>query len=170
MNDLIEALARQAATAQRVLAEAAQNHATATGKVEHIAERIADVAQRRAAITQARLGGTSTPDEAIELSALGEDSEALQRMAAAAEAEAAALLPPLEMARAALARAEDEWQHHQDEAQYNALLARAREHEAALLKVVADTYAAGQLLGHKYLRQSWRPSAELSSAMSTGSL
>lgn len=170
MNDLIEALAHQTATAQRVLAEAEQGYAIATGKVEHIAERIAEVAQRRAAITAARLAGNSTPDEAIELSALGEDSEALRRMADAAEAESAALLPPLEMARTALARAEGEWQHHQDEARYNALLARAREHEAALLKVVNETYAAGQRLGHKYLRQSWRPSADLSSAVSTGSL
>ncbi|MBL8408350.1 MAG: hypothetical protein JNJ81_11175 [Candidatus Accumulibacter sp.] len=170
MSELNASLAAAVARAKRDLDGATKTHAAAVEKVQQITGRIAETTTRREAITSARLAGKSTPAEASEQSALGEDLTALQRLHGAAQVDADALQPAVEAARSALASAEGQWSHHQAEVAYNALLARTREHEAALLAVVEATLDAGKKLGHVRPRQSWMPTDRLSRAVTTGAL
>lgn len=165
-----EILAQQAAAAQRAHADAEQARMEAIAKVQRCADRIAETEQRRAAITESRLSGNSTPDEAAELVALGEDLVVLRRLHTEAEAEAAATVPAVEAAGLAAGRAESAWAQHKATVEYEALLARTREIEAALLRAVRATHDAGRQIGHRYLRASWMPGNELVAAVTKGAL
>jgi hypothetical protein len=164
-TELNRSLAAQVVAARSTIAAAEKVHAVAAEKVEQIAVRVAETRRRREEITHARLSGKSKPAEAAEQAALGEDLVALQRLHGAAEAEADAHQPAVDAAQRALAGAEDQWQRHQDEAVHAALLARTREHEAALVAAIRATAAAGKALGHRHARASWSPTKELERAM-----
>jgi hypothetical protein len=167
-TDLHEALALAVARAKYELDNALKTHAAAVARVQQIAARASETEQRRQEITTARLSGKINAGEAAELHAMSLDAEALARLHIAAQADADSHAPAVEAARTALAAAEDQWQRNIDEARYAALLAVTREHESALLKVVAATIAAGKKLGHVRPRQSWMPTDRLARCVING--
>lgn len=165
MSEFSHVLAEAVCRARTAVEAAEKRLEEAAEHAAKIAARIADVQARQREITEHRVAGKIKPAETAEQAALVLDLETLQRLHSEALSKADPLREPVEQARAALAAAEGQWQHHQDEVRYQALLARAREHEAALLAVVRATAAAGKAIGHRHARQSWVPTRDLERAI-----
>lgn len=156
-----EQLARNVAAAKQHADEARANLDLAREQADAIATRISDKRARQAAITQARLEGESTADEAAEFVALTGDLEALTEMHQEATAKLQPLGQALAAAEANVSRQNQAWERHQAEEAYKALQARTAEIEALLIRAVAAQHRAGKQLGHQLVSQSWQATRNL---------
>lgn len=143
---MIEHLTENVARARLALDEASLAHTAATEKLNALQQRIRDVEARRAAITQCRLAGESTADEANEFVALGGDLDVLRELAADAKLAVDRAVPAEQ--RNQLARAEGELQDAQHQAEFDAIVAHAQAAEQVYLECLRQVWAAAQERGH----------------------
>lgn len=143
---IIDHHARAIARARLDLEEAQAVHTAAVAEVGRLQQRIADCEARRAAITSRRLAGESNADEASEFVALAGDLDVLRELLADAQAKADQLFPGEQ--RNAVARAEAALQEHQRQAEFDALIERTREVEAAYVQALGRVWEAARERGH----------------------
>jgi len=135
------------ASARQELAEAQTIHAQDAAEVARLSDRINDCRDRQAAITGRRLSGKSTPEDAAEYAALSGDISVLDGLLADARATAAASSP--ERQRSALAHAESALKDAQAQAEFDLIVAHAREVEAAYVAALDRVWREARALGHK---------------------
>ncbi|HOB66625.1 hypothetical protein [Ottowia sp.] len=143
---IIDHHARSIARARLALEEAQAVHTAAVGEVGRLQQRIADCESRRSEITHRRLAGESSEAEATEFVALAGDLDVLRELLADAQAKADQLFPGEQ--RNALARAEAALQEHQQQAEFDALIERTREVEAAYVQALGQVWEAVRERGH----------------------
>lgn len=158
--------AENLAEARRNFAAADAVHQAHLAKVRSIQDRIQVAKAKQSAITNRRVAGTDSPDDAAEFAALGADLELLKEMLTEAQAAASAKAPDHE--RNLLSQAETLHQREQDAVNYEALLQSCQKLDQALCDCIAQTAAFGRKIGHVSLSQSWRPSDTLHRAISYG--
>jgi chromosome segregation ATPase len=140
----------QAAMAAR---QTAQNNAANIEAKLHQAEASIEALSRK------RLAGQATEDDTAELAALTADRDTLVAMLYEARAEVEDL-DTTEIQRRHDQAAHD-WHQHTATEHLAALVAKAQEIDALLLRVIADIRAAGQPLGKAHLQEMWKPSRAL---------
>lgn len=141
------------ANARLALDEAQAAYGAAVAEVSRLKQRIAECESRRAAITERRLAGTSTPDEANEFVALASDMDALNELLAEAQAHADELFPGEQ--RNALARAEAELQQYQQQVEFDALVEHARVVEQVYVDMIAKVWASAQQRGARTIGEAF---------------
>ena len=163
MSTLDESIAQDVALARLKLEAAAVEHQQAMSDARTLQQRISNLEARRAEITDSRLAGKGTTNEANEFVALGADLDALRQMHTEAAAKAQALDPKVQ--REDLRLAEQHWQRHVTEQKYEALAAKTRACEETFLKLLELTYEAGKPLGKRTLGDAFQFSTGLSTAV-----
>jgi hypothetical protein len=156
-------LAHDLESKRLALAEAESLYTEAVARVKSIGARIAEVQEKREAITARRLDGKSTAEDAAQWAMLTGDEEALSIMLAKAEDEAGALLP--NQARANLANAEAEWQRHQKQETIRAVCDRAKVIEGRLVEILGELAILSIESGAQNFRDYWSPSDGLQTIM-----
>lgn len=160
----IENLAR----AERQHAEAVAEHQAALEKERGISDRLKDAAALQSAITQRRLNGESNDQEAAEFAALNGDVALLQKMLTTAQAGTKLAADKLHACYVAHSEFEASHARMQDQAKYEALLAKTREIETLFVKAIRATGLAGKRVGHFTLTQSFTKSDALHRALDLG--
>lgn len=145
-TSIVDHHARSIARARLALEEAQAVHTAAIAEVGRLQQRVTDCESRRSEITQRRLAGESNADEATEFVALAGDLDVLRELLADAQAKADQLFPGEQ--RNALARAEAALQEHQQQAEFDALIERTREVEAAYVEALGRVWEAARARGH----------------------
>ncbi len=156
------------ATANRLFAETNDAHREANDRLSEISERLGSIRNRLSEITQARVAGTATGQDADEFVLLTADADLLGHMLIEAQHTAQELQAA---ANARLRELETEEKNHaleQAGIEFAALSMKTREIEAIFVQAIAATHTAGRRLGHYVLSQSWRPSEKLDRAMRYG--
>ncbi len=161
MTTINESAARLA-TAKLRAEEANESLNTAQNRADALASKVANARARQQAITNARLEGEGTEEEAAEFAALSGDIAMLTAM----HNEATEALQPL--GRASLAASNDVLMLSQSlervtaETKFQSIAARTAEIEALLCKSIAAQFEAGKALGRGVLiSQSWRMTHDL---------
>ena len=162
-SDLTEILAHNLEAARLALREAETAHDQATARAEALANRLAEARAKREAITERRLNGAATTEDAHEFGALGADMEALALMVTKSQAETDATQP--DAARAALANAEAAWHRHQKQETIRALFDRAKQIEARLVECLGELAILSIESGGQNFRDVWAPSEDLQTIM-----
>lgn len=156
------------ATANRLFAEASEAYREANDRLSGISERLGSIRNRLSEITQARVAGTASGQDADEFVLLTADADLLGNMLAEAQLTAQELGAT---ADARLSELQNEEKNHaleQAGIEFAALSMKTREIEAIFVQAIAATHTAGRKLGHYVLSQSWRPSEKLDRAMRYG--
>lgn len=160
----LEALSRF----ERQHQDAVMTHAAAKAKSDNIKTRVDDTAQRMATITQKRIDGNATDQETAEFAALQGDLELLKKMQVAAKDATQIAADTVHAAYVAHQEAENIQTRIQNEAEYQALLAKTREIEAVFCRAIRLTALAGKKIGHFTLSQSFQKSDVLHKAFDLG--
>lgn len=148
MNDTaIDSYVNNIAHAQLALDEAQAAYVDAVGERDRLKARITDCETRRAVITQRRLAGESSQDEANEFAALAGDVTVLRELFNDAQAKVNSLDPSAQ--RNALAQAQTELLAHQKQIEFDAIVARAREVEAIYVRCMNAVWEASTKRGHR---------------------
>jgi hypothetical protein len=158
---MIENLARF----ERQHQEAIATHAAALDKQTGIDGRLSDIATRMATITKRRVAGDVDPAEASEYAALQGDSQLLATMLTTAKAETKLAAETMHATYCAFSDAKNGQAILENQAKYEALLAKTREIEVVFCKAIRATAMAGKSIGHHVLGQSYRPSEALDRAL-----
>lgn len=153
------------ATAKRLFAEATEVHREAVNKLHGITERLGTIRNRLSEITQARVAGTATGQDADEFVLLTADAELLGSMLAEAQRTVQKLQSIATARLNELQTAEKIHALDQAGIEFAALSMKTREIEAVFVRAIAMTHAAGRKLGYHVLSQSWRASEPLDKAM-----
>jgi chromosome segregation ATPase len=162
-SDLTEILAHNLEAARLALREAETAHTEATARAEALANRLAETRAKREAITERRLNGAATTEDAHEFGALTADIDALAVMLTKAQTEADATQP--DTARAALANAEHAWQQHQKLETIRAVTDRAKAIERRLVEILGELATLSIESGGQNFRDVWSPSEDLETIM-----
>lgn len=155
-------------TANRLFAEASEAYREANDRLSGISECLGSIRNRLSEITQARVAGTASGQDADEFVLLTADADLLGNMLAEAQLTAQELRAT---ADARLSELQNEEKNHAIEQagiEFAALSMKTREIEAIFVQAIAATHTAGRKLGHYVLSQSWRPSEKLDRAMRYG--
>lgn len=158
-SSLTELLAHDLEAARLAASEAAANYQEALSRAEKIQARLAEAAAKRQSITEKRLRGESTPEEANEFAALGADIDALSVMLTKAQAEADSALP--EQAQSRLHTAEAAWTRHQQQEVIQAVHDRAIALENRFIDCLQELASLIAQAGGQNLRDHWTPSEAL---------
>lgn len=156
------------ATANRLFAEVNEACREANDRLSGISERLGSIRNRLSEITQARVAGTASGQDADEFVLLTADADLLGNMLAEAQLTAQELQAT---ADARLSELQNEEKNHAIEQagiEFAALSMKTREIEAIFVQAIGATHTAGRKLGHYVLSQSWRPSEKLDRAMRYG--
>lgn len=167
-NDQILRAANHLTLRRAELERVVEAYEVAVAEVKTLQGRITDIESRRMDITNARLKGTSNPQEANEFVALGSDADVLRQMLAETQHLASELVPSKQ--REAVIRAEAELKRVETQAVFTALTARVRDIEGVLINEVRALRDVGTKLGHRHLSQSYAAGADLRWLISNGAL
>ncbi|MBY0576353.1 MAG: hypothetical protein K2P67_07150 [Gallionellaceae bacterium] len=156
------------ATANRLFAEAKEALREGNEKLSSITERLSLIRTRLSEITQARVAGTATGQEADEFVLLTADADLLAHMQTDAHATVQDIYATVNDRQNELQAEEKNHALEQAGAEFMALSDKTREIESMLMQAISATHSAGKKLGHYLLSQSWRPSEKLDRAMRYG--
>jgi hypothetical protein len=161
----IESASGLLAVAEEKLAEAQRVHGNAEAEVRDLEQRLADIRERRATITQNRIGGKIIEAETAEFGALSGDADALRRLLEDCRQTAAGLSPS--DATRAVADARKTLDRARAEARATLLVDHVELVSRTLESVLYGAEAAGRAVGRS-LHLMWRPSPVLRHALSHG--
>ncbi len=160
--------AKQLAAATRLYNESTELHREADSKVHSIADRLGTIRNRMAEITQSRISGTATGQQADEFVLITADANLLDSMLTDAISNVQERQSVMQARLREVQAAEKAHQHEQAVIEFAALQAKTAEIEALFVRAIAISDAAGRKIGHSMLGQSWRASEALDRAMKYG--
>jgi len=156
------------ATANRLFAEANEALREANERRSDITERLGLIRNRLSEITQARVAGTASGQDADEFVLLTADADLLAHMLTDAQATVQDIQATANARQNELQAEERNHALEQAGIEFAALSMKTREIESIFVQAIGATHAAGKRLGHYVLSQSWRPSEQLDRAMRFG--
>jgi hypothetical protein len=158
---MIENLSRY----ERQHAESVAAHAAALDKQKGIDGRLKDIAERMSTITRRRVDGQVDEKETQEYVALQGDSQLLATMLTKAKGETKLAGETVHAAYVAFSDAQNSQTMLENQAKYEALLAKTKEIEVVFCRAIRLTALAGQAINHHVLGQSFRVSEALDRAI-----
>lgn len=160
--------AKRLATATRLHNESAELHREADNKVHSIADRLGTIRNRMAEITQVRISGTATGQQADEFVLITADANLLDSMLTDAISNVQERQAVMQARLREVQEADKAHQHEQAAIEFSALQDKTAEIEALFVRAIALSDAAGRKIGHSVLGQSWRPCEALDRAFKYG--
>lgn len=169
-TQLSAAYAESVTRARLKVEELAERHIEAAEKLATIRDRVARIEAERSELIAKRNAGDDSDALAGRVYMLGLDLDSLRPLLVTASNEEAAINADLAGARGSLAAAQQAWDRHQDETLLANLKHRAGEVEQLLFEILSDVQAVGARLGRHSLVQSWSASNDLRNLASFGAL
>lgn len=160
--------AKQLAAVTRLYNESTELHREADNKVHSIADRLGTIRNRMSEITQSRISGTATGEQADEFVLITADANLLDSMLTDAISNVQELQVVLQARLREVQAAEKAHQHEQAVIEFSALQGKTAEIEALFVRAIALSDTAGRKIGHSVLGQSWRPTEALDRAFKYG--
>ena len=156
------------ANGEQMHQEAVAAHQAATDKLQALAARLTEARAKMTTISQARINGTASAQDAAEYSALAGDVALLEKMEA--EALAATKLTNDQVHGAFIWYTDASRAHEQElmTAKFEAMKAKTAEIEAVFTRAIGMTAKLGKTLGHHSLSQSYQPGQTLHRALNLG--
>src|SRR5574337_1737322 len=154
-----EQLAERLAEAEAALNAKTAERDAAHSKVADIRQRIAELEEQQRSITAKRVSGSADPEDASEFAALAADIELLREHLA--EADVACNRISLSREQAQYESAKFQFEDHQRRATLAALVTKAQEIDAMLVRCISEIRQAGEAMNQPILAHLWKPSTNL---------